>query len=239
MNAASQAYLFFTISQSLLKLMSIESVMLSFHCIFCRPVLLPSIFPSIQVFSSELVLHIWWPKHWSFSFTFSEASLVLPVNIQGRIPLGLTGLISVLSNRLSRVFSKTTIWKHQFFNAQLFLCSNSHICKMTNRRTVALTRWTFVDKVISLVLNTLSRFAIALLPRSKHLLILWLQSSSTVILEKNKMNSVTVATFTLCHEVVGLDFMILIFWMLSFNPAFSLSFFTLIKGFSFLFIFCH
>ena len=94
---------------------------------------------------------------------------------------------------------------------------------MTNGRTIALTRWTLVGKVISLLLNTLSRFAIALLPRSKHLLISWLQSSSTVTLEKNRMNSVTVATFTpsICYEVVGLDVTLLIFWMLSINPAFS------------------
>ena len=199
---------------------SITSFVAQFSC--------PQYFPTSRSF----------PMNWFFtsggqSIGASASPLVLPVNIHGWIPLGLTDLISLLSNRLSRVFSNTTIWKHQFFNAQLFLCSSSHICEMTDGRTIALTRWTFVGKVISLLLNTLSRFAIALLPRGKHLLISWLQSSSTVILEKNKMNSVTVATFTpsIFHEVVGLDVMILIFWMLSFNPAFSLSFFTLIKGF--------
>ena len=121
--SACQASLSFTISQSLLKLMSIESVMPSNHLILCCPLLLlPSIFPSISVFSSELGLRIRWPKYWSFSF-----SLILPMNIQDWFPLGLTGLISLQSKGLSRVFSSTTAQKHQFFGTQLSLWSNSHI----------------------------------------------------------------------------------------------------------------
>ena len=111
--AERQASLSFTISWSLLKLMSTEWVMTSNHLILCCPLLLlPSIFPSIRVFSNELVLCIRWPKFWSFSFRS-----VLPMNIQGRFPLGLTGLISLQSKGLSRVFN-TTVQKHQFFGAQ-------------------------------------------------------------------------------------------------------------------------
>ena len=121
--AAGQASLSITNSRSLLRLMSIESVMPSNHRILCCPLLLlPSVFPSIRVFSSESVLPIRWPKHWSFSL-----ASVLPMNIQGWFPLGWTGLISLQSKGLSRVFSNTTIQKHQFFGAQLSLWSNSHI----------------------------------------------------------------------------------------------------------------
>ena len=120
--ATRQAFLSITNSQSLLKLMSIESVMPSNHLILCHPfLLLPSIFPSIRVFFNKLVLHIRWPKYWSFSFSIS------PSNIHDWFPLGLTGLISLLSKGLSRVFSNTTVQKHQFFGTQLSLWSNSHI----------------------------------------------------------------------------------------------------------------
>ena len=120
--AARQASLSITNSQSLLKCMSIESVMPSNHLILCRPLLLlPSIFPSIRVFSNESVLLISWPKHWSFSFSMSH-----PMNIQDWFPLGLTGLISWQSKGLSRVFSNITVQKRQFFGAQLSLWSNSH-----------------------------------------------------------------------------------------------------------------
>ena len=119
--AARQASLSITTSWRLLKLMSIESVMPSNHLIFCCPLfLLPSIFPSIRVFSNELVLHIRWPKYWSFSFS-------LPMNTQDWFPLGWTGWISLQSKGLSRVFSNTTVQKHQFFGTQLSLQSNSHI----------------------------------------------------------------------------------------------------------------
>ena len=112
-----------TISQSLLKLMSIELMMPSNRLILCCPLLLlPSIFPSIRVFSNESTLCIRWPKYWSFSFNIS-----LPMNTQDWSPLGWTGWISLQSKGLSRVFSNTTVEKHQFFSAQLSLESNSHI----------------------------------------------------------------------------------------------------------------
>jgi len=122
--AASQAPLSTTISWNLFKLMSIELVMLSNHFILCHPLVLwLSIFPSIRVFSNESTLHIRWPKYWSFSFSISPL-----VNIQDWFPLGWTGLISLLSTGFSRVFSKTTVLKYQFFSAQPSLWSTSHIC---------------------------------------------------------------------------------------------------------------
>ena len=121
--AACQASLSFAISQSLFKLMSIELVMPSNHLIVFNPsFFLPSIFPSIKVFSNELFVCLRWPKYWSFSF-----STVLPMNIQGWFSLGLSGLISLLSKGLLRVFSSTTIWRHQFFGAQTYLQSRLHI----------------------------------------------------------------------------------------------------------------
>ena len=127
--AALQASLSFTLSWSLLKLcpltlsLSIESVMPSNRLILCHPRLLPSVFPSIRVFSNESVLCIRWPKDWNFSFS----SVNIPVNIQDWFPLGLTGWISLLSKVLSKVFSNTIVQKHQFFGDQLSLESNSHI----------------------------------------------------------------------------------------------------------------
>ena len=111
--AAHQASLSFIISRSLLKFMSIELVMLSNHLILCLRLLLPSVFPRIRVFSNELALHIRWAKYWSFSIS--------PMNIQGLFPLGLTGLLSLQSKGLSRVFSSTTVQKHPFFGAQFSL----------------------------------------------------------------------------------------------------------------------
>ena len=119
-----QASLSFTISWSLFKFISIESVMLSYHFIFCCPFLLwPSILPSIRVFSNELTLWSRWPKYWNFS-----CCIVLPMNIQGWFPLGLTGWIFLQPKELSRVFSSTPIQKHQFFLTQTSLWSSSHIC---------------------------------------------------------------------------------------------------------------
>ena len=208
---ACQASLSFTSSLSLLKLMFIESMMPSNHLILIRPLLLlPSIFPSIRVLSSELALCIGWPKYQSFSISpSSEYSGFNLLAVQGTL----------------RVFSSTTIQKHQFFDAQPSLWSNSYW------KTIALTTQNFVSKVIYLLLNTLSRFVIAFLPRSKHLLISCLQPPSTMILEPKKIKSVTVSTFSpsICHELMGLDAMILVFLMLSFKLAFSLSSFTPIK----------
>ena len=113
----------------------------------------------------------------------SASTSVLPMNIQDWFSLGLTGLISLQSKGLSGVFSSTTVQKCQFFSAQPSLRSNSHIHTWLLEKIIALTRWTFVGKVMSLLLNMLSRFVIAILPRSKCLLILWVQSPSTLILE--------------------------------------------------------
>ena len=157
----------------------------------------------------------------------SASTSVLPMNIQGWFPLRLTDL---LSKGLPRVFSNTTVSKHQFFGTQPSLWSNSHP-HMTTGKTIALTRWTFVDKVMSLLFNMLSQFVIASLPRNKRLLISWLQSPSAVILEPKKIKSFTVSTVFpfICHEVIGPDVMIIVFWLLSFKPAFSLPSFTFIK----------
>ena len=165
--AACQASLSFTISWSLLKLMSIESVMPSNHLIlYCLLLLLPSIFPSIRVFSNESVIRIWWPKYWSFSFNIS-----LPMNIQDWFPLGLTGWISSQSRGLPRVFSNTTVQKHQFFCAQPSLWSNFHIYTWLLARPQFLLYQNFVTKVMFLLFNMLSSFVIAFLAKSKHLVI--------------------------------------------------------------------
>ena len=154
--------------------------------------------------------------------TWASAS-ILPVSIQGWFPLRLTGLISLLSKGLSGVFSSTTVWSHQFF---VFMVQVSQLY-VTTGKTIALTIRSFVGRVISLLFNTLSRFVIAFLPRNKHLLISWLQSPSTVILEPKKKKCITTSTFSpsICHEVMGQDAITLVF----FKPAISLSSFTLIK----------
>ena len=121
-DCSTPGYPAFTISWSLLKLMSMKLEMPSNHLTLCCPLLLPSIFLSIKVFSSESAVHIRWPKYWSFSFSISLSS-----KYQGWFPLGLTDLISLQSKGLSRVFSNTTVQKHQFFSTQPCLWSNSHI----------------------------------------------------------------------------------------------------------------
>ena len=127
----------------------------------CHPLLLLlSIFPSIRIFSNESALHIRWPNYWSFSFSISPSN-----EIQGWFPLGLTGSISLQSKGLSRVFSSTTIRKQQFFGPQASLWSNSHSPYMITGKTIALTRPTFVGKVISLLFNMLSMFVIAFISR--------------------------------------------------------------------------
>ena len=154
------------------------------------------------------------------------------MTIQGWFPLGCTGLIFLLSKELLRIFSSTTIQKHQFFGIQPSLWSNSHISAWLLEKTV-LTIWTFVSKVLSLLCKMLSRLVIAFLPRSKCLLISWLQSVSTLILEPKKIKSVIASTFppfiSPFYEVMEPDAMVLVFWMLSFKAAFSLSSFTIIK----------
>ena len=158
----------------------------------------------------------------------SASVSVLPMNTQDWFPSGWTGWISLQSKGLSRVFSNTTVQKHQFFSAQLSV-QLSHPY-MTTGKTIALTRRAFIVKVMCLLFNMLSRLIISFLPRSKRLLISWLQSPSAVILEPPKIKSDTVSS-SICHEVVVLDAMILVFWKLSFKPTFSLSSFTFIKRF--------
>ena len=146
--------------------MSIESMMPSNCLILHQPLLLlPSNFPSIRIFSNELAC-IKWPKYWSSSFSIS------PTEYSALIFFRIDWVDSLQSKGLSRVFSNTTVQKHQFFGVQP-LWSNSHIC-MTTGKTKALTIWSFVSKVISLLFNMLSRFVITFLPRSKYLLISWL-----------------------------------------------------------------
>ena len=130
------------------------------------------------------------------SQTIGASASVLPMYIQGWFLLGLTDLISLPSKGLSRVFSSTTVWKHQFFGTQPSLWSNSHIHTWLLERTIALTIWTLVGKVMSLLFKTLSRFVIALLPRRKPLLTSWFQLLSTVILDPEKIKSVTVSSFS-------------------------------------------
>ena len=166
------------------------------------------------------------------SIGVSASASVLPMNIQEWFPLGWTCWISLQSKGLSRVFSNITVEKHQFFSAQLSyvrVVQLSH-SYMTTGKTTAWTRRTFIDKVMSLLFNMLSRLVITFLPRSKLLLISWLQSPFTVILEPRKIKSDTVSTVSpsISHEVMGPDAMILVFWMLSFE-TFSLISFTFIK----------
>ena len=198
--AARQASLSITNSWSLLKLMSITSVMPSNHLILCHTLLLPpSIFPSIRVFSNKSVLHIRWPKYWSFSFSISPSNEYSGL-ISFRIDwLDLLAVQGTLKNLLQHHSSKASILLRSAFIVQL---SHPYTSKQT-----------FVGKVMSLLFHMLSRIVIAFLPRSKHLLILWLQSPSAVILKPQKIKSLTVSIVSpsICHKVMGPDAMILVF----------------------------
>ena len=160
-----------------------QLVMPSSHLIFCHPLLLPLIFPSIRVFSNESVLHIRWPKYWSFSFNISPSN-----EPSFRMDwLDLLAVQGTLKSLLQHHSSKASVlWHSAFFMVQL-----SHPY-MTTGKTIALTRWTFVGKVMSLLFNMLSMLVITFLPRRKCLLISWLQSPSAVILEPKKIKSLTV-----------------------------------------------
>ena len=147
------------------------------------------------------------------SIGVSALTSVLPMNPQDRFPLGWTGWISLQSKGLSRVFSNTTVQKHQFFSTQPSLTVQLSHPYMITGKTIVLTRRTFVDKVMSLLFNMLSRLVIVFLPRSRRLLISWLQPPSAVILGHRKIKSVSVYTVSpsICHEVMGPDAMILVF----------------------------
>ena len=207
--AARQASLSINNSQSLLKLMVIALVMPSNHLILCHPLLFPpSILPNTRVFSNESVLHMRWPKYCSFSFSNSPSNEYSGL-ISFRMDwLDLLAVQGTLKSLLQHHSSKASILQHSaFFTAQL-----SHPY-MTTGKIIALPRWTFVGKVMSLLFNMLSRLVIAFLPRSKHLLISWLQSPSAVILEPLRIKSVTVSIVSpsICHEVIGPDALILVF----------------------------
>src|SRR5574337_975167 len=182
--AACQASLSITNSRSSLRLMSIESVMPSSHLILCHPLLLlPQIPPSIRVFSNESTLRMRWPKYWSFSISPSnEYSGLIFFRMDW---LDLLAVQGTLRNLLQHHSSKASI----FWHSAVFTVQLPHPY-MTTGKTIALTRQTFVAKVISLLFNMLSRLVIAFLPRSKHLFFSWLQSPSSVILEpqKNKVS---------------------------------------------------
>ena len=201
-------------------------MMPSNHLILCHPFLLSSVFPSIRVFSSESALRIRWPKYWSFIFSISSCSESSGLT---SFRIDWFGILAAQGNRKS-------LPQHHNLNpsilqSQTSLWSNSHICTRLLEKT-ALTIWTFVGKMMSLLFKMLSGFATAFLTRSKHLLNSWLQSPSAVILEppKNKV----------CHCFLFLSFLFAIkwwnrmpwsvFWMLSFKPAFSLSSFTFTKS---------
>ena len=180
---ARQASLSITKSRSLLKLMSMESTMPSNYLILCRPLLLlPSIFPSIRVSSNESVLHIRCPNYWGFSFSIgpsNEHSGLIYFRIEW---LDLLAVQGILKSLLLHHSSKASIfWLSAFF---MILCSHPY---MTTGKAIALIRWTFVGKVMSLLFNTLSRLVIAFPPRSKQLLISWLQSPSAGIFEPKKI----------------------------------------------------
>ena len=179
------------------------------HLILCRPLLLlPSIFPSIRVFSNESTLRIRWPKYWSFSFSISpsnEHSELISFRIDCLDLLAVQGTLK-------------SLLQHYSSEASILLCSAFFIVQlshpyMTTGKTIALTRQIFVDKVMSQLFNMLSRLVITFLPRSKRLLISGLQSPSAVILEPPKIKSDTVSTVSpsICHEVMGPDAMIFVF----------------------------
>ena len=181
------------------------------HLILCHPLLLlPSVFSSIRVFSNESVLNIRWPKYWSFSISPSNVySELISIRIDWFDLLAVQGTLKSLLQHHS---SKASILQHApFFMAQL-----SHPY-MTTGKTIALTRWTFVGKVMSLLFNMLSRLVIGFLSRSKHLLISWLQwfRSPPHLPAKIKSLTVSVVSPSICHQVMGPDARILVFWGMS------------------------
>ena len=183
-------------------------MMPSNHLFLCCPFLFPlSIFPSIRVFSNESVLQIRWLKYWSFSFSISASNEYSGLISFRMDCLDLFAVQGTLKSLLQHHSSKASI----FWHSALFTVQLSYPYMTTGK--ITLTIQTIVDKVMSLLFNMLSRFGIAFLPRSKHLLLLWLQSPSTVILEPKKIKSVTVSIVSpsICHEVVGPDAMILVF----------------------------
>ena len=206
----------------------IESVMPSNHLIFCHSLLLlPSVFPSIRVFSNESVFCIRWPKYWSFSFNISPSNEYSGL-ISSRMDwLDLLAVQGTLKNLLQHHSSKASILQCSAF----FIVQLSHPYMATGK-TTTLTIWTFVGKVMSLFFNMLFRLVITFLPRSKQVSFNFM-AAVTICSDfgATKIKSVTIFTVSpfICLEVMGLDAMILVFWMLSFKPTFSLSSFMFIK----------
>ena len=164
--------------------MSIKSVMPSSHLILCRPLLLlPPIPPSIRVFSNESTLHMRWPKYWSFSFSISPSNEHPGLTFFRMDWLDILAVQGTLKSLLQHHSSKASILQHSAF----FIVKRSYPC-MTTGKTVALTRWTFLGKVMSLLFNMLSRLVITFLPRSKHLLISWLQSPVIIQIRSHQIS---------------------------------------------------
>ena len=195
--------------RSSLRLTAIDSVMPSSHLILCRPLLLLRPVPlSIRVFPNESTLHMRWPKYWSFSLSIIPSKEIPGLSSFRTDWLDVLAVQGTLKSLLQHHSSKAKILRRSaFFTVQL-----SHPY-MTNGKTIALTRRTFVGEVMSLLLNMLSRLVTTFLPRRKRLLISWLQSPSAVILEPKKIKSDTVSIVSpsICQEVMGLDAMILVF----------------------------
>ena len=191
----------------------------------CHPIISSSVVP-LSSYSQPFPTSGFFPMSWHFasgsqSIRDSASASVLPMSLQRSFPLGLTGLISLLSKGHSRVFSSTTIQKHQFFLTQPSLWSNSHILTWLLKKKIVLTIRTFVSKVISLFFKMLSRFVVTFLPRSK-----CLDFMAAIIVcsdfgaQENRVCHCFHFPPSTCHEVMGPDALILIFWMLSFKPFF-------------------
>ena len=185
-------------------------MILSNHLILCCPLpLSSSVFPSIRVFSSESSLHIGWPKYWSFSFSINPSNAYSELISFKTDWFDIIAVQGTLKSPVQHHNSKTSI-----LQCSAFCMVQLHIPYVTNGKIIALTRQTFVGKVLSLFLNMLSRLVIAFLLRSKRLLIPWLQSPSAVILEPKKIKSATVSVVfpSVCHKVMGWDATFLFFW---------------------------
>ena len=190
--------------------------MLSNHLILCQSLLLPSVFPSIRVFSNEPALHIKWPKFWSFSFSiipYNEYLGFISFRIDWFDLLAVRGILKSLLQHHSLKASILQCFRH------LFGPTVTSLHDYWKNHSLAV--WTFVGKVVSVLFNILFRFVIALFPWSKNLLISWLQPQSTVILKPKKIKSVTASNvfLSVCYKVMGAYAMILVFWMLNFKPA--------------------
>ena len=209
---AHQASLSLNISWGLPKFMSIALVMPSSHLILWHPLLLlSSIFPSIRDFSNKSTVHIRRPKYWSIGFSISPSN-----EYSGFISLKIGWFDLLLVQGTLRTLLQHHSWKASVLQCSTFFCVQLSWLNVTTEKTIVLTTWTFVCRVMSLLFNTLPRFAIAFLPRSNCPLIPRLQSPSKVILEPKKRESVTTSTFSpsICHKVMGPDAMILVYLIL-------------------------